>query len=103
MNHNELLTIDLADLPVPQDETIRVLIAEDDAMYRRILESWLEQWGFLTIFAKDGEQAWEILQQEPAPQLLIVDWVMPKVDGIELCRRIREKQQGRYQYVLLVT
>jgi two-component system cell cycle response regulator len=103
MNHNELLTIDSADLPVLQDTTIRVLIAEDDAMYRRILESWLGQWGFRTIFAKDGEQAWEILQQEPAPQLLIVDWVMPKVDGIELCRRIRQKQQGRYQYVLLVT
>jgi diguanylate cyclase (GGDEF)-like protein len=103
MNHNELLTIDSADLHFPQDQTTRVLIAEDDAMYRRILESWLEQWGFPTIFAKDGEQAWDILQQEPPPQLLIVDWVMPKVDGIELCRRIRQKQQGSYQYVLLVT
>jgi CheY-like chemotaxis protein len=57
MNHNELLTISSADLPVLQDETIRVLIAEDDAMYRRILESWLKQWGFRTIFAKDGDQA----------------------------------------------
>ncbi len=103
MKHDELLTVNLADLAVPQDETTRVLIAEDDAMYRRILESWLEQWGFQTIFAKDGEQAWEILQQEPPPQLLIVDWVMPKVDGIELCRRIRQKQQGCYRYVLLVT
>ncbi len=104
MNYNELVvTIDSADLQVPHDETTRVLIAEDDAMYRRILESWLGQWGFGTIFARDGEQAWEILQQEPPPQLLIVDWVMPKVDGIELCRRIRQKQQGRYQYVLLVT
>ena len=103
MNHNELLTIDSADWHVHEDETTRVLIAEDDAMYCRILESWLEQWGFPTIFAKDGEQAWEILQQELPPQLLIVDWVMPKVDGIELCRRIREKQQGSYQYVLLVT
>lgn len=103
MNHNELLTIDSADLHSPQDETTRVLIAEDDAMYRRILESWLEQWGFQTIFAKDGEQAWDILQRDPPPQLLIVDWVMPKVDGIELCRRIRQKQQGSYQYVLLVT
>jgi diguanylate cyclase (GGDEF)-like protein len=103
MNHNELPTIDSTDLQVLQDETTRVLIAEDDAMYRRILDSWLKQWGFQTIFAKDGEQAWEILQQEPPPQLLIVDWVMPKVDGIELCRRIRQKQQGRYTYVLLVT
>jgi two-component system cell cycle response regulator len=103
MNHKELLTIDSADLPVPHHETIRVLVAEDDGMYRRILESWLKEWGFCTMFAKDGEQAWEILQQEPTPQLLIVDWVMPRVDGIELCRRIRQKQQERYQYVLLVT
>jgi len=103
MNHNELTNIDSADLHARQDEATRVLIAEDDAMYRRILESWLEQWGFPTIFAKDGEQAWDLLQQEPQAQLLIVDWVMPKVDGIELCRRIRQRQQGSYRYVLLVT
>ena len=103
MNHNKLATIDSSDSRFPHDAPPRVLIAEDDAMYRRILESWLAKWGIQTISAEDGEQAWAILQEEPPPQLLIVDWVMPKVDGIELCRRIRQKQQGRYQYVLLVT
>jgi two-component system cell cycle response regulator len=103
VNHNKLATIDSSDSRFPHDAPPRVLIAEDDAMYRRILESWLAKWGIQTISAEDGEQAWAILQEEPPPQLLIVDWVMPKVDGIELCRRIRQKQQGRYQYVLLVT
>jgi two-component system cell cycle response regulator len=87
----------------PTDSANRVLIAEDDAMFRRILRTWLANWGFQTIFAKDGAEAWDILEQEQPPQLLILDWEMPKINGIELCRRIRQRQQCAYQYVLLVT
>jgi two-component system cell cycle response regulator len=81
----------------------RVLIAEDDAMSRKILQSWLENWGYEVTVAENGAIAWSILQQEHPPELLILDWVMPEIDGMELCRRIRDKQQSPYQYILLVT
>src|ERR1035438_3513023 len=81
----------------------QVLIAEDDAMFRRILQSWLERWGYKVIVAEDGAKAWSILQQEHPPELLILDWVMPEIDGTELCRRIREQQRSPYSYILLAT
>jgi len=80
-----------------------VLVAEDDAMFRRILQSWLESWGYHVTLAEDGAKAWAVLQQERPPELLILDWVMPEIDGVELCRRIRDRQQSPYQYILLVT
>jgi two-component system, cell cycle response regulator len=81
----------------------RVLIAEDDPMLRRILRTWLESWGYKVTAAEDGEKAWEILQQDEAPQLLILDWMMPARDGLELCRLVRERDRSPYQYILLVT
>jgi two-component system cell cycle response regulator len=81
----------------------RVLVAEDDAMFRRILQKWLENWGYQVIVAEDGGKAWSILQQERPPELLILDWMMPEIEGVELCRRIRERQRPPYQYILLVT
>jgi two-component system, cell cycle response regulator len=55
------------------------------------------------IAAKDGAEAWGLLQQSNTPDLLILDWMMPGLNGVELCRRIRERHQGSYQYILLVT
>ncbi len=80
-----------------------VLVAEDDAVFRRVLERQLKNWGYEAIVVQDGTEAWEILQQPNSPELLILDWMMPGIDGLELCRRIREKQEDRYQYVLLLT
>ncbi len=80
-----------------------MLIAEDDAMFRRILQSWLESWGYQVVVAEDGAEAWNILQQDHPPELLILDWIMPEIDGTELCRRIRERKRSPYQYILLVT
>jgi two-component system, cell cycle response regulator len=79
-----------------------VLIAEDDAMFRRILVNWLEKWNYQVTAAEDGAKAWSILQSSDAPQMVILDWMMPGMDGIELCRRIRS-EQGRYRYLLLLT
>jgi two-component system, cell cycle response regulator len=81
----------------------RVLVAEDDVMFRRILQKWLENWGYEVTVAEDGGKAWSILQQERSPELLILDWMMPEIEGVELCRRIRERQRPPYQYILLVT
>src|SRR5581483_11889736 len=65
--------------------------------------SWLQGWVYQVTIAEDGTKAWEILQQERPPELLILDWVMPGIDGTELCRRIRDRQRGPYQYILLIT
>lgn len=78
-----------------------VLIAEDDAICRKILQTWLKTWGYRVVVAENGIKAWEILQQENPPKLLILDWVMPGIDGTELCRRVRQSQQSAY--ILLVT
>ncbi len=80
-----------------------VLIAEDDPIFRRILESWFKKWDYRVTAVENGLDAWEVLQREDAPQLAILDWMMPGMDGIELCRRIRSRDQGTYRYVLLLT
>ena len=81
----------------------RVLVAEDDAMFRRILESWLTTWGYEVSMAEDGAEAWAILQQDVRPQVLILDWMMPAINGLELCSKVRERNQIPYQYILLAT
>jgi two-component system, cell cycle response regulator len=80
-----------------------VLIAEDDPIFRRILESWFKRWDYGVTAVENGLDAWEVLQRDDAPQLAILDWMMPGMDGIELCRRIRSRDQGTYLYVLLLT
>ncbi|MGA8492344.1 MAG: diguanylate cyclase [Terriglobales bacterium] len=79
------------------------LIAEDDPIFRRILESWFKKWDYRVTAVENGLTAWEVLQKEDAPQLAILDWMMPGMDGIELCRKIRSRDQGPYRYVLLLT
>jgi diguanylate cyclase (GGDEF)-like protein len=71
-------------------------------MFRRILTNWLQKWGYQVIPAEDGASAWSTLQSEDAPQMAILDWMMPGMDGIELCRRVRS-EGGRYRYLLLLT
>jgi len=80
-----------------------VLLAEDDPVYCRILQRWLEAWGYPVTTARDGTEAWQILQQSKAPHLLILDWMMPGIEGPELCRRIRGRNQSPSPYILLVT
>jgi two-component system, cell cycle response regulator len=80
-----------------------VLIAEDDPLFRRILERWFQQWDYGVTAVENGLDAWEVLQRDDAPQLAILDWMMPGMEGIELCRRIRSRDQSPYRYVLLLT
>jgi diguanylate cyclase (GGDEF)-like protein len=72
-------------------------------MFRKILRNWLESWGYHVTVAEDGALAWERLQEMRAPQLLILDWIMPKLNGFDLCRMVRERGSTPYQYILLVT
>jgi two-component system cell cycle response regulator len=91
------------DLDVKPSPLNAVLIAEDDPIFRRILESWFKKWHYAVTAVGNGLDAWEVLQTENAPQLAILDWMMPGMDGIELCRRIRGRQQDSYRYVVLLT
>jgi two-component system cell cycle response regulator len=87
----------------PASAVDRVLIAEDDPIFRRILESWFKKWNYCVTAFDNGLDAWEVLQGENAPQLAVLDWMMPGMDGIELCRKIRNRDHGPYRYVLLLT
>ena len=82
---------------------MRVLIAEDDPVSRRLLESTLRQWDFQPLTVADGVGAWDVLRRPDAPGLVVLDWNMPKMDGVEVCRRLRERKGGDYSYVILLT
>jgi signal transduction histidine kinase len=81
---------------------MKVLIAEDDPISRRLLQGHLEKWGHVVTAAADGEEAWRLFQQGSYP-LVISDWIMPSIDGPELVRRIRADQRPGYVYVILLT
>jgi len=82
----------------------RVLLVEDSPIYERIITGHLRNWGFEATTAQDGEEAWELLQQPNSPRLVLMDWVMPKMDGVELCRRLRKLPSAfPYTYTLLLT
>lgn len=83
-------------------DTSRVLIADDDEATRILLRTSLTQWGYSVIEAQDGEEAWEILKSPNPPHLLTLDWLMPKLDGIELCKRI-EKDLSFHPYIIFLT
>lgn len=83
----------------------RILIADDKAVNRRMLKSMVEEMGMESIEAHDGEEACKILMREDAPQIVLLDWVMPKLNGLEVCRRIalERSQSQKYCYIILVT
>ncbi len=82
---------------------MRVLIAEDDLTSRTILAALLNKWGYESVVTKDGAEAWEVLQQPDAPKLVLLDWNMPGMDGLEVCRRLRENDSTTPAYVILLT
>ncbi len=81
----------------------RVLLAEDDAVSRMVAETLLARWGFEVAAVSDGDEAWRILQGLDAPNLIILDWMMPGVGGVELCRRVREGGHPSPAYIILLT
>src|SRR5438445_12053356 len=78
---------------------MKVLIAEDDPISRHLLQRTLEQWGYEVVTANDGEEAWRLFEPADFP-LVISDWVMPDVDGLELVRRIRSASRPGYVYTI---
>lgn len=79
-----------------------VLIADDDPVSRRLLQSYLEKWGHNVAAAGDGAQAWRLFESREFP-IVISDWMMPEMDGLELIRRIRSSRRPGYSYAILLT
>ena len=82
---------------------MQVLIADDDPTYRSLLEGLLREWHFEAIVVEDGQQAWEILQRKDAPKLVLLDWMMPEMDGFEVCKNVRDMDDGDNTYILIIT
>jgi diguanylate cyclase (GGDEF)-like protein len=82
---------------------LKALIAEDNPGFRLALERMLKKWGYDVVAAANGLEAWEILRGADPPRLALLDWMMPEVDGLEVCRRVRELNREPYIYILLLT
>lgn len=83
---------------------MQILLVEDSPVYRKLIGDYLGDWGFSVQAVGTGNSAWSILQQPTSPKLVLLDWVLPDLDGIELCQRIRQSGAGReYVYVVLLT
>ena len=85
---------------------MRILIADDSIVSRHLLDATLRKWGYDVVVACDGAEAWRVLEGEDPPRIAILDWVMPGLTGIEVCRRVREHSRGSdsaYTYLLLLS
>ncbi len=82
---------------------MRILVAEDDPTSRRLLQVLLSRTGHEVQTASNGHDAWEILEAPDPPKLVILDWMMPGRDGIEICRELRRQERSYYIYLILVT
>jgi len=82
---------------------MRVLIADDSMISRRLLEAALHKWGYEVVAVSDGSEAWNCLKGEAPPRMAILDWMMPGLSGPDVCRRVRQNAGDRYTYILLVT
>ncbi len=82
---------------------MKILIAEDDASTRLMYERILTKWGYEVVSVSNGFEAWEILQRVDAPKVAILDWEMPGLDGVQVCRKVRENEFTCPTYVIMLT
>ena len=82
---------------------MKVLIAEDDATSRNILHAILTRWGYEVIVTSNGTEALDVLQQQDAPKIAVLDWMMPGLDGVEVCRKIQDLHADAPPYLILLT
>jgi len=81
---------------------MKILIADDDPISSKILQKNLENWDYETVLARSGPSAWQALQDESL-RLAILDWMMPGMDGVEVCRKIRRRKKYKYTYIILLS
>lgn len=82
---------------------MKILIAEDDLTSRLMLKNLLIHWGYEVVVAVNGKEAWEILQQPSAPSIALLDWIMPELDGIDVCRKVRAQETIKSNYLIILT
>ena len=82
---------------------MRVLIAEDDVTSRLLLKRVLENWGYEVTATRNGAEALQALEAEDAPRLAILDWMMPEMDGVDVCRRVRARETLQPPYIIMLT
>ena len=82
---------------------LRILVAEDNPIFQTVLRSMLTKWGYDAVVVHNGNDAWQWMQAPDAPRLAILDWMMPGMDGVEVCRRVRAELREPYVYILLLT
>ncbi len=83
-------------------DEIKILIAEDDFISRKLLRLSIQKWGYKVTSLQDGKKAWEEIKLNP-PHIAIIDWMMPEMDGIEICKKIRSKKCEHYTYIIILT
>jgi two-component system, NtrC family, sensor kinase len=81
---------------------MKVLVADDEAISRKLLSNYLQKWGHEVVVAEDGAEAWRLFEQHEF-RMVLSDWMMPELDGLELIRRIRAHDAAGYVYVILLT
>jgi len=82
---------------------MKVLIADDETISRRLLEAALVRWNYEVVTAIDGEEAWAALHQPDPPAIMVLDWLMPRRDGIDVCRKVRAHSRLSSAYIILLT
>jgi DNA-binding response OmpR family regulator len=87
--------------PAATASKARIIVAEDDPVSRTLISTRLAKWGYDVVITNDGAEAMTVLRQADAPSLAILDWSMPKMDGLEVCRRLREVE--KVVYIILLT
>lgn len=92
-----------ANMATAEKRVKRILIAEDDPVSRRMLQAFLTKWGYPVVAVSDGIEAARILEADDAPTLAVLDWMMPGLEGPQVCQRVREHPDRPYTYILLLT
>jgi diguanylate cyclase (GGDEF)-like protein len=82
---------------------VKILVADDELATQRVLEALLEKHGYEVLITRDGPETMALLEQEDAPSIVILDWLMPGIDGVEICRRVREWSNERYVYIIMLS
>jgi two-component system, cell cycle response regulator len=88
---------------MPGGFEMKILIADDEPVSRRMLQGLLSKWGYDVVSAEDGKSAWEQLSSQDAPRIALLDWMMPGRNGVDVCREMRANRPEPYTYILLLT
>ena len=94
----------LSGVALPGGCAMKILVADDDSVSRHLMQRTLQKFGYEVVLAENGRVAAEILSRSDGPRLALIDWMMPELDGPELCREVRRfHQEGKYIYIVLLT